>query len=53
MKIRKMKTKRIWYRVIVTEDEEKDFLRAMEDLALIYDKDFVEIIYEDVFEEEE
>jgi len=37
--------KTIWYRVIVSEEEEQDFLRAMEDLALIYDKDFEEIIY--------
>jgi hypothetical protein len=37
--------KAIWYRVIVSEEEEQDFLRAMEDLALIYDKDFEEIIY--------
>jgi len=41
--------KTIWYRVIVTEDEEQDFLRAMEDLALIYDKDFEEIIYDEGF----
>ena len=34
-----MKVKAIWYRVIVSEDEEQEFLRAMEDLALIYDKD--------------
>ena len=46
-----MKMKTIWYRVIVTEDEEQDFLRAMEDLALIYDKDFEEIIYVKGFEE--
>lgn len=41
--------KTIWYRVIVSEEEEQDFLRAMEDLALIYDKDFEEIIYDEDF----
>ena len=46
-----MKVKTIWYRVIVSEDEEQEFLRAMEDLALIYDKDFEEIIYVNGFEE--
>ena len=46
-----MKIKTIWYRVIVSEEEEQDFLRAMEDLALIYDKDFEEIIHVDGFAE--
>jgi hypothetical protein len=36
--------KTIWYRVVVTEDKEQDFLRAMEGLSLIYYKDFEEII---------
>ena len=43
----------IYYKVAVSPEEEKDFLRAMEDLALIYDKDYEEIIYENGFEEED
>lgn len=34
--------KTIYYRVVVSEDEEQDFLKAMEDLMLIYDKEFEE-----------
>lgn len=34
--------KTIYYRVVVLEDEEQDFLKAMEDLMLIYDKEFEE-----------
>ncbi len=34
--------KTIYYRVVVSEDEEQDFLNAMKDLMLIYDKEFEE-----------
>ena len=34
--------KTIYYRVVVSEDEEQDFLKAMKDLMLIYDKEFEE-----------
>ena len=34
--------KTIYYRVVVSEEDEQDFLKAMEDLMLIYDKDFEE-----------
>ena len=34
--------KTIYYRVVVSEDEEQDFLKAMEDLMFIYDKELEE-----------
>lgn len=48
-----MRTRIIYYKVAVSPEEEQDFMRAMEDLALIYDKDYEEIIYENGFEEED
>ena len=39
----------IYYKVAVSPEEEKDF-HAMEDLALIYDKDYEEIIMKMVSE---
>ena len=49
----KMRTRIIYYKVAVSPEEEQDFIRAMENLAIIYDKDYEEIIYENGFEEEE
>ena len=37
--------KTIWYRVVVLAHEEQDFLKAIEDLGIVYYKDFEEIIY--------
>ena len=34
--------KTLYYRFVVSEDEEQDFLKALKDLMLIYDKDFEE-----------